>query len=251
MRIAVAGGKGGCSKTTTAINLAIALNDLKKDVVLVDCNFTTPNIGLYLGVPFVSKTIHDVLSDGLNLNDAVYLHKSGVKLIPGNISIEKLKDVEPNLLNKKLNDLNNDFVIMDCAAGLGKESLIALESCDKILIVTNPEMPAATDALKTIKIGEELNKEIMGVVLAKRTGKDEMKVNAVEKLLERPIIAIINEDKKVKESLVKKDAVVNVFPYSDAAIGYKRLACYLSGEDFVDVKKEGLFKEFIRFVFGK
>ena len=251
MKIAIAGGKGGCSKTITAINLSIALNNLKKDVLLVDCNLTTPNIGLYLGVPFVSKTIHDVLGSNLSIDDAIYLHSSGVKLIPGNISIEKLKSVKPESLKKRLRDLDNEFVIMDCAAGLGRESLAALESCDKILIVTNPEMPAATDALKTIRLAEELNKEIIGVVLARRTGKNEMKVNAIERLLERPVIAIINEDKRMKEALVKKYAIVNIFPDSDASKGYKRLACYLTGERYKSVRIESVFRDFLRFVLGK
>ena len=140
---------------------------------------------------------------------------------------------------------------MDCPAGLGRESLAALESCDKILIVTNPEMPAATDALKTIRLAEELNKEIIGVVLARRTGKNEMKVNAIERLLERPVIAIINEDKRMKEALVKKDAIVNIFPDSDASKGYKRLACYLTGERYKNIKIESVFRDFLRFVLGK
>jgi len=260
MKIAIAGGKGGCSKTTTSINLAIALNKLDKDVLLVDCNLTTPNVGLYLGVPYVSKTIHDVLSNNnMKIEDSIYIHKSGLKIVSGNISIEKLLDIKPELLKKKLKSLNNEYIILDCPAGLGRESLAVLEACDKILIVTNPEIPAATDALKTIKLADELNKEVIGVVLSRRTGKDEMTVNAVERLLERPVIAVINEDKNMKESIVKSDAIINLYPYSDASVGYKKLACYLTGEryrnnmlqDVLQNNVKETLTDFLNFIFGK
>src|SRR3990167_9252635 len=77
-KILVASGKGGAGKTTVSINLSSALNKLGHDVTLVDCNFTTPNIGLYFGITKIEKSIHDILSaKSSNISDAVYLHKSG------------------------------------------------------------------------------------------------------------------------------------------------------------------------------
>ena len=54
----------------------------------------------------------------------------------------------------------SDFVIIDAAAGLGREALAALKSGEEILIITNPEISAVTDALKTIKLAEELGKKV-------------------------------------------------------------------------------------------
>ena len=51
--IAIVSGKGGVGKTTSAINLGVALNKFGKNVVVVDANLTTPNIGLHLGAPIV------------------------------------------------------------------------------------------------------------------------------------------------------------------------------------------------------
>ncbi len=147
--ILVSSGKGGTGKTTSAINLGIALNNFNKNVVVVDANLTTPNIGLYLGVPVVPITLHDVMLNKEEINDAVYLHRSGTKVIPGSISLDSIEKIKPNLLKTKLKKIQDaDFVIIDSAAGFGKESLAALDASEEVLIITNPELPAVTDALK-------------------------------------------------------------------------------------------------------
>src|SRR3989344_8596260 len=160
-KILVCSAKGGVGKSTSAINISSALNRMGKDVILVDCNLTTPNVGLYYGIAKVEKTIHDVLNKKGNINSTIYIHKSGTKIIPGSISVESLKRVRPEFLKQKIERLNADFVIMDSAAGLGKEAIAALDACDEVLIAVNPELPSVVDALKLIKIAEELKKEII------------------------------------------------------------------------------------------
>src|SRR3989338_2370753 len=83
--ICVSGSKGGIGKTTTSINLALSLFNKKENVVLLDANFTSPNVGIYLGHPVTPNSIHEVLSNKIKLDEAMYLHKSGLKIIPGNI----------------------------------------------------------------------------------------------------------------------------------------------------------------------
>ena len=43
-----------------------------------------------------------------------------------------------------------DYVIIDCAAGLGHDATEIIKLADELILVSNPEMPAITDALKTI-----------------------------------------------------------------------------------------------------
>ena len=45
----ITSGKGGVGKTTSAVNLGAAMNLLGEDIIIVDANLTTPNIGLHLG----------------------------------------------------------------------------------------------------------------------------------------------------------------------------------------------------------
>ena len=60
--ITIASGKGGVGKTTTSINLGAAINSFGKEVIIVDANLSTPNIGLHLGAPIVPISLNHILN---------------------------------------------------------------------------------------------------------------------------------------------------------------------------------------------
>jgi len=133
-----------------------------------------------------------------------------------------------------------DYVIFDSAAGLGEEAKAAIEAADELILVTNPEIPAVTDALKTIKFAENLGKEVRGVIITRvRNSKNEMSPNNIRDMLETPLIGIVPEDKNVQSSVRHKDALVHVYPYSKASMAYKRIAARLAD---IDYKEPGLLK---------
>ena len=184
--ITVISGKWGVGKTVSAINLAASLNKFNKNVILVDCNFTTPNTALHLGSPIVPITLNHVLSGKRKVYDAVYQHYSGLKLVASSISLKALKGINLEKLPRALKDLKkiSDIIVLDAAAGLGKEALVALENSDDVVVVTNPEMPAVTDALKTIRLAEQLNKNVLGVLVTKvRRDNKEMKLREQLKVI--------------------------------------------------------------------
>ena len=115
------------------------------------------------------KITQDKLSKKADIPEAIYEHESGIKILPSSLSIKDLPKMPIDNLKSLKKDLakTSDFVIVDCAAGLGSEALSAIELADNIIIVTNPEMPAITDALKTIKIAEKLKKPIMGIIITR------------------------------------------------------------------------------------
>ena len=113
-------GKGGVGKSTSAINLGSALNSYGKNTAIVDANLTTPNVGVYLGVPVVPVTLHHVLQGKNKIMDATYEHPSGVKIIPGDISFSSLDGLDLENLDDALLDLEGivDYVLIDGAASL-------------------------------------------------------------------------------------------------------------------------------------
>lgn len=232
--ITITSGKGGVGKTTTAINLGAALNSFGKDVIILDANLTTPNVGLHLGAPIVPVNLNHVLSGKAKIPDAVYEHESGTKIIPSSLSVKELKKLNHQKLKdvgKKLRKMA-DYVIYDSAAGLGDEAVAAIESADDLIIVTNPELPAVTDALKATKVAEELGKNVKGVIITRvRKRRTEIPISNVEDMLELPVLGVVPEDKSIPLSVVMKDAVIHTHPRSKAARAYKRIAARIVGHE--------------------
>ena len=250
--ITITSGKGGVGKTTTAINLGAALNEFGKEVIILDANLTTPNIGLHLGAPIVPISLNHVLSGKAKIGDAIYEHESGTKIIPSSLSVKELKKVNTNG-NGKLRDIGKklrkmaDYVIYDSAAGLGEEAIAAMEAADDLIIVTNPEIPAVTDALKTSKLIEQLGKEVKGVIVTRVKGrKTEMPIENIRDMLELPILGVIPEDGNMQSSLVMKDAILHTHPKSRASRAYRRIAAKIIGK--TDYKENlSLFERLFRY----
>lgn len=230
--ITITSGKGGVGKTTTAINLGAALNAFGKEVIILDANLTTPNVGLHFGAPLVPISLNHVLSGRARVIDAIYEHESGTKIIPSSLSVRELRKIDHGKLKevgKRLRKMA-DFIIYDSAAGLGEEALAAMEAADELIIVTNPEIPAVTDALKTSKVIEQMGKSVKGIIINRVKGvKTEMPIANVREMLELPILGVIPEDNKMQEALVMKDALIHTRPRSKAARAYRTIAAKLAG----------------------
>jgi septum site-determining protein MinD len=233
--IVITSGKGGVGKTTSAINLGAAINHFGKDALVIDGNLTTPNVGIHLGSPEVPVTLNQILSDKSEIFEAIYEHDSGLRIIPASLSIKELKKTKPEKLKnfKKAFSELADYIIVDSAAGLGNEALSAIELADDLIIVTNPEMPAITDALKTIKLAEDMKKPVIGTIVTRVKKNDyEMQPDIVKEMLEIPILGMIPEDSALQQSLNKKDAVVHTHPKSKPARAYKEIAAKLTNTKY-------------------
>lgn len=243
--IVVSSGKGGVGKTTTSVNLAAALAKQGKNVILVDGNLTTPNIGLHLGLTKFPITMNDVLRGEANLTDAIYIHPLKFKLLPGSLSIRSFSEINAKKLAGLFEDLKDmaDFVIVDSAAGLGNEAVSIMKLADEIIIVTNPELPAVTDGFKIVTLAREIGVPVKGVVLNRvRKENYDLGLKAIEGLLETPITATIEDDKNMREAIYLKKPIVHTRPKSSTARNYHSLAQRVHKGDY-EKKLEELQKE--------
>lgn len=233
--ILIVSGKGGVGKTTIASNLAYTLAELGEDVIAVDANLTTPNLGLHTGMHLTPHTLHDVLRGDVNIGEAVYTHPDGFRIIPASMSIKDLAGTDPSKLSEVTMGLlgKADYVIMDSAAGLGRETVSAVAAADEIMLVVNPNIPSVVDALKTAELARGFNKQIIGVVVNRRSKrKHELSNESIESMIETPIIAEIPEDENVAKSIAAKQPVVEYDTHSPASIEIRRLAYTLTGQKF-------------------
>jgi len=248
--IVITSGKGGVGKTTTAINLGAAINAFGGDVLVIDANLSTPNVGLHLNSPEVPISLNHVLKGKAEAFEAVYEHESGLKVMPSSLSIKELKRIDIGKLKNFKKDFKklSDHIIVDCAAGLGQEASSIIDLADELIIVANPELPAITDALKTVKLAEEKKKPVLGVIITRvKRNKIEMQPDAVKEMLETPILGMVPEDIHIQKSINLKDAVIHTHPKSISARAYKEIAAQLLNIDYdSDADKEGIVERVLK-----
>jgi len=227
--IGIMSGKGGVGKTTTALNLALAIQHFGDDVIVVDGDIKNPNIGLYLGIYRYPATINDVMRGGAEFNNAI-IKKAGISIIPASLS-----STSSSIGLTKLKNIFNDMdghVILDFAPGLGREALSFLDICDKSLIVTNPNIPSVASTLRLINILERQNKNILGVVI-NRIGKSyEITREDIETVCPGKTVWEIPEDENVRKSAMMKTPVLDYKPYSRASVRFSEMAANILGKEF-------------------
>jgi septum site-determining protein MinD len=227
--IAIVSGKGGVGKTVSAVNIAASLNLLGHDVTIVDANLSTPHVALHFGAPHVPTTIHHVLQKKNKIHEALYEHHSGTKIVAGSNMLKDLYGLQINYdhFSEAINNLrrNSEVIVIDSAPGLGSETLMAIKACDDVVVLTNPNIFSVSEALKIIKISKDLGKNIKGVVITRaRLDDKEMKIENIQQLIEEPVLAVIQEDDAIRESIIKNDAVVHSHPESKIAHAYMDLS---------------------------
>ncbi len=237
--IGILSAKGGVGKTTTTVNLGIALVDLGKNVIAVDANLSASNLGLHLGMLKTPHTLNDYMRKHVKkLSDVIYTHQSGLKVIPATISLDLLENVDLSRFRKALRTLDADFVLIDSAPGLNPESLMALDACDEIIVVTTPEIPSLTNAYRTINVANQKEIKVLGVVLNRvRRKESEVTIEDVEHTCKVEVIQTIPEDPIVQESTLLSVPVVRYDPLSPASQAFIELAHKLLGMPYVKKKR--------------
>ncbi len=165
--IAVASGKGGVGKSTTAVNLALALSRLGARTGLLDADIYGPSVPIMLGLSGKpasndGKTMEPLQGHGLQANSIGFLIDEDAPAIwRGPMVTQALQQL---LGQTNWNDL--DFLIVDMPPGTGD---IALTMAQKVpltgaVIVTTPQDLALADARKGLRMFQKVNVPVLGVV---------------------------------------------------------------------------------------
>ncbi len=198
--ICIANQKGGVGKTTTAINLSVALAVSEKQILLVDCdpqgNATT---GMGLNKSDITETLYHGLIGERDVSDLILPTEiETLKIIPSRVELigfEVEMMAQPDrekLLLKLLDGLQSDFdyIILDCPPSLSLLTLNAMTAADSVLITLQCEFYALEglgQLLRTIKrIKKRLNPKltIAGILLTmydKRTNLSRQVAEDAEK----------------------------------------------------------------------
>jgi ATP-binding protein involved in chromosome partitioning len=236
--ILVMSGKGGVGKSTTAVNLALALKRAGARVGLLDADIYGPSIPTMLGIQGFPSS-----EDGKTIEP---LERFGIKLMSIGFLMEDTKAAivwrGPMLhgaLQQFLQDVNwgaLDYLVFDLPPGTGD---VALSLAQKMkvtgaVIVTTPQEVALQDVYKSVSMCEKLNLPILGVVENMSYFIDSAGVThhlfgegggqLIADFAKAPLLGQIPLEPKVREWGDKGTPIVQAMPSSESARAFARIA---------------------------
>lgn len=263
--ISIVNQKGGVGKTTTALNLGVALVHENKKVLLIDAD-PQGNLTTCLGYYNEDKVYNSlatlmacsICNSDLGIDETILHHDEGVDFIPSHLDLSAIEFtlVDTKDREYKMSDSissfkdNYDYIIIDCSPSLGMLTINALACSDKVIVPVQGEFLAARGVGQLLnnisRIHQNINPNLKvgGILLTlidKRTNLSKDVKKALEenygniaKVYETEIPKAINTAKSTSTGK-------SIFTYdknSPVAIAYKNFAKEVIADERTRTKNE-------------
>ncbi len=220
--IAVVSNRRNSGKTTTAVNLAIGISQNGKDVILVDAD-EHAKINYYLGAKD-RNTLDHVLRGQKDIMEALYLHPSGIRIVPS--IINKYSEHKMHIRGP-IEDLKTKTNVVIINAPIEEVNLNkVLDASDEVLFVCPSEPYSIKNINETIKNVHAKGKTIVGLVLTRKGSRDYSA--EAHKLTGVPILSSISEDSHIDLAIKHNSPLILMKNKSKAAKDYEKLAKFFT-----------------------
>ena len=241
--IAVANQKGGCAKTTTAVNLAAALAELKQKVLLIDLD-PQANASQWLGAENDERGVFELFTTKIAPNSLlVDSNIEGLRLLAGSRSLASIEKalagelaVETRLKRRlaSLESLAFDYVLIDTPPTLGLMTLNALCAAQQVLIPVTTHVMTLSGVAQLMQtfddVKDVLNPQLslLGLLPCRVDQRTRHSKDIIEALIERfgeqVLVARIRENIRLAEAPSFRKSILQYQPNSSVADDFRALA---------------------------
>jgi len=235
--IAISGGKGGVGKTNVSVNLAVALSQMGRRVMLMDADFGLANVDVLLGLSPEYDLSHLIRGER-NLDEIIIEGPAEVRIVPASSGIGRMASLTPAEhagVIRAFSELSYDLdvLLVDTAAGISDGVVSFCRAAQEVIVVVCDEPASITDAYAFIKVMHRESGVHRFHVLANMARSVQeghelyLKLTrAAERFLEvTPIfLGAIPHDERLRKAVQKQQAVVEAYPSSPSAVALKKVA---------------------------
>ena len=241
--ISIANQKGGCGKTTTAINLASALSHNGRKVLLIDLD---PQAHASLGLNFENQdSIYNVISKltprKLKIDNIIKTVETNFDIVPSSILVGTLEQELADEIGRetKLLDIINtirsryDYILIDCPPSLGFLTINSIRASDEVIVPVETSrfsmqgVDHLSDIVKLIRerLNHPVSFKILITMFDSRLRHSFSMLNKIREQYPTGLFdTIVHINVKLKESAVMGQTVTQYDKYCRGAKDYFSLA---------------------------
>jgi pilus assembly protein CpaE len=214
--VTVFAAKGGCGKTTLALNLAVALAKDGRRVCLVDLDLAFGDVAISVQLN-PSRTIIDAVRmaghvDTMGAASLLTRYRPGLDLLLAPVTPGDAEKIPPPLVRELLTVLRGmyDYVVVDTPAQFSEHVLIAMDASAHHVLLTTPDVPALKNLRVTLDTFDMLSypADIRSIVLNRSDAKVGLTADDVTRVVRTPIAAQVPSSREVPVSINKGIPIV-------------------------------------------